>query len=157
MLLDIFHLGFGRYYGKVLTEPTIYHLFWAPALINVSSIFFARLPVVNNSRSKKATNIFVMLNWFWDNYFLYIFHKKSVILDQAYSFKNTELLTITNSEDTLWYSNVLLNPVQKGKPFWYWLSGNMTTYDNQDIVVVLLGYKYASVLLPKPIYKELLL
>ena len=44
-----------------------------------------------------------------------------------------------------------------GKPFWYWLSRNMTTYDNQDIVVVLLGYKYASVLLPKPIYKELLL
>ena len=115
MLLDIFHLGFGRYYGKVLTEPTIYHLFWAPALINVSSIFFARLPVVNNSRSKKATNIFVMLNWFWDNYFLYIFHKKSVILDQAYSFKNTELLTITKSADTLWYSNVLLNPVQKLK------------------------------------------
>ena len=33
-------LGFGRYCGKVLPEPAVFHVLWAPALTNVFSIFF---------------------------------------------------------------------------------------------------------------------
>ena len=54
-------LGFGRYCGKVLPEPAVFHIFWAPALKNVFSIFFSRRIVVNNSRNKK---VFAFLLYF---------------------------------------------------------------------------------------------
>ena len=56
-------------------------------------------------------------------------------LDQTYSFKNKERLTITKNADILLYKTLLFCESlykisrQTGKPFWYWGSGNMTTYD----------------------------
>ena len=49
-------LGIGRYHGKVLPEPAVFNLFWAPALTNnVLSIFFSGWPVVNKSRNKRVS------------------------------------------------------------------------------------------------------
>ena len=37
--------GFGRYCGKTLPEPAVFHLFWAPALTNnVFPILFSHWP-----------------------------------------------------------------------------------------------------------------
>ena len=48
--------GFGRHCGKIVPEPAIFHLFWAPVLSNnFFSIFFSRWPVANNSRNKRVS------------------------------------------------------------------------------------------------------
>ena len=49
-------LEFGRYCGKAVPEPTVFHLVWAPALkSNAFSIFFLRWPAVSDSRNKKMS------------------------------------------------------------------------------------------------------
>ena len=73
----------------------------------------------------------VFLTYFigFDTINFYIFSLKWAILDQTYSFKNKELLTVTKIADTLLYSSVKWNSykisMQTGKPFWYWRSGNI--------------------------------
>ena len=69
-------LGFCRYRGKALPKTAVFHLFRASALTNsVFSIFFQRLPVVNNCRNK---NVFAFWLYFicFETMTFYIFFIK---------------------------------------------------------------------------------
>ena len=68
------------------------------------------------TEEQKGARVFVMLHWFWNNWFLHIFDKIELFWIKL-SFKNRELRTITINADTLSYSSIS------------WNSGNMTTYD----------------------------
>ena len=71
-------LGFGRYCSKVLPEPAVFHLFWAPALTNnVFWIIFSRWLVVNNSRNKRVSAFLLYFNGFGTINFYIFFIKMS--------------------------------------------------------------------------------
>ena len=72
-------LGFGRYWGKVLPEPAVFHFFRVPALTNnVLPIFFSCWLVVNNSRNKRVSAFLLYFIGFETiNFYIIFFIKMS--------------------------------------------------------------------------------
>ena len=99
---------------KYSLNPLFFNFFWVPALTkNFFSTFFSWWLLVNNSRNKRASAFLLCFTGFETINFYIFFIKISYF--QTNSFKNKELLTITQIADMLLYSSDSWNSVQNFK------------------------------------------
>ena len=113
-MLGILVFECGRHCGKVFPEPAVLQLFLSACTHKeFFSTFFSWWLLVNNSRYKRASAFLLCFTGF-ETINFYIFFIKSSYF-QTNSFKNKELLTITQIADMLLYSSDSWNSVQNFK------------------------------------------